>query len=110
MIQGGDPLRNGTGDGGYVIPDENWVGSTHNQPGLLCMATEGPNTASMQFFITDRTLINDLSYLDGSYTVFGQCLHTEVVQSIARVKTYGDRPVDPPRLEKVEIFREIPFE
>jgi len=108
MVQGGDPLGTGTGDGGYVIPDETWVGSTHNQPGLLCMATEGPDTGSMQFFITDRTLRNDLSYLDGSYTVFGECLHTEVVEKIAKVKAYGDKPVAPPRLEKVEIYREIP--
>jgi peptidyl-prolyl cis-trans isomerase A (cyclophilin A) len=108
MIQGGDPLRTGTGDGGYVIPDETWVGSAHDQPGLLCMATEGPNTGSMQFFVTDRTLQNDLSYLDGSYTVFGECLHTDVVESIASVKAYGDKPVSPPRLSKVEIYREVP--
>ena len=72
------------------------------------MATEGPNTGSLQFFITDRSLDNDLSYLDGSYTIFGECLHTEIVQRIAQVKAYGERPVAPPRLEKVEIFREVP--
>ena len=105
MIQGGDPIGTGTGKPGYVIPDENWEGATHNQPGLLCMATEGPNTGGMQFFVTDGALDRNLSYLDGSYTVFGQCLHTDVIASIARVKTYGDRPELPPRLERVEVFR-----
>src|SRR6185369_2804702 len=40
MIQGGDARGNGTGEHGYVIPDEAW-GGKHDKPGLLCMANRG---------------------------------------------------------------------
>jgi peptidyl-prolyl cis-trans isomerase A (cyclophilin A) len=109
MIQGGD-LQGGRGDSGYVIPDEVWEGASHDEPGLLCMANKGPDTGGMQFFITDGVLKNNLSYLDASYTIFGQCIDTDVVESIAKVEAYGDKPVVLPRLESVHIFRQVPPE
>ncbi|MEZ4308115.1 MAG: peptidylprolyl isomerase [Polyangiaceae bacterium] len=69
MIQGGDAKKNGTGEPGYVIPDEVWEGATHDRPGLLCMANRGPNTNGAQFFITDAGPV----HLDGGYTIFGEC-------------------------------------
>lgn len=101
MIQGGDPLGTGAGEPGYVIPDEIWEGSKHDQRGLLCMANRGPNTNGMQFFITDGAA----PHLDGNYTIFGKCRPDAVVEKLASVPTRGDRSVEPTKIKKVTITR-----
>jgi len=101
MIQGGDPLGNGTGEPGYVIPDEIWEGSKHDRRGLLCMANRGKNTNGMQFFITDAAA----PHLDGNYTIFGSCGPDATIEKLASVATRGDRAVDPPKIEQVTISR-----
>jgi peptidylprolyl isomerase/peptidyl-prolyl cis-trans isomerase A (cyclophilin A) len=54
MIQGGDPLGNGTGNPGYAIPDELVEGEHFfDQPCQLAYANSGPNTSGSQFFITE---------------------------------------------------------
>lgn len=103
MIQGGDPLGSGTGEPGYVIPDEIWAGSTHDHAGQLCMANRGPNTNGAQFFITDAPVTR----LDGKYTIFGECSPTSVVRAIASVpKGDADRPNEEVRIDRVAITRE----
>lgn len=101
MIQGGDPKGNGSGDTGYVVPDEIWEGSKHDQRGLLCMANRGPNTNSAQFFILDAAA----SYLDGKYTIFGKCSPDKVIETLAGHKVIGDRAVEPPKIKRVTISR-----
>jgi peptidyl-prolyl cis-trans isomerase A (cyclophilin A) len=101
MIQGGDPKGNGTGEPGYVIPDEIWEDAYHDQRGLLCMANRGPNTNGMQFFIMDGAA----SHLDGGYTIFGKCGPDEVIEKLASVETRGDRSVNPTKIQKVTIKR-----
>jgi peptidyl-prolyl cis-trans isomerase A (cyclophilin A) len=54
MIQGGDPLGDGTGGPGYSIadeltPDEHFF----DKPCQLAYANSGPNTSGSQFFITE---------------------------------------------------------
>jgi len=102
MIQGGDPLGNGTGGPGYDVIDEIWPGATHDRAGLLCMANRGKNTNGSQFFITDAAT----RQLDGNYTIFGECSPTSIVHDIARVpKGTDDRPIDPVTIERIEISR-----
>ncbi|HVW24283.1 MAG TPA: peptidylprolyl isomerase [Polyangiaceae bacterium] len=101
MIQGGDPKGNGTGEPGYVIPDEIWDGAHHDQIGLLCMANRGPNTNGAQFFIMDGVA----KHLDGGYTIFGKCSPDSVIEAIAGTEVQGDRAVNAPKIKKVTIER-----
>lgn len=106
MIQGGDPKGNGTGEPGYVIPDEIWEGSRHDERGLLCMANRGKNTNGVQFFILDAPT----PHLDGGYTIFGRCDPGEVIEAIAGAPVGGPQsaPVEPPRIHRVRIERSDP--
>jgi peptidyl-prolyl cis-trans isomerase A (cyclophilin A) len=101
MIQGGDAKKNGTGEPGYVIPDEIWEDANHDRAGLLCMANRGPNTNGAQFFITDDAA----PHLDVSYTIFGECSPVDVVHKIASVEVAGEKPRSPVEIKKVTITR-----
>ena len=81
MIQGGDPLGNGTGDAGYKFKDE-ITDLSFNEGGLLAMANSGPGTNSSQFFITHVPT----PWLDGKHTIYGKVIEKglEVVNSIVK--------------------------
>ncbi len=101
MIQGGDPVGNGTGEPGYVIKDELWPGAKHDRAGLLCMANRGHDTNGQQFFITDAAA----AHLDGNYTIFGECSPEDTVHAIASVPLMGEKPVTPVVIKDVTIAR-----
>jgi peptidyl-prolyl cis-trans isomerase A (cyclophilin A) len=104
MIQGGDPAGTGSGEPGYVVPDEIWTGAKHDRAGLLCMANRGKNTNGMQFFITDDTA----PHLDGNYTIFGECAPVKVVHDIAMTPVNGEKPMLAPKILSIKIRREKP--
>jgi len=95
MIQGGDPLGNGTGNPGYRFEDETVPGLTFNIPGRLAMANSGPNTNGSQFFITEVPT----PHLDGKHTIFGQVV--EGLELVAKIARSPSKVI----LEKVTITR-----
>lgn len=92
MIQGGDPLGNGTGGSSKTIKgefSENGVkNSISHVRGVISMARSSDyNSASSQFFIVQE----DTASLDGQYAAFGKVISgMDVVDKIAKVKVEDD--------------------
>jgi peptidyl-prolyl cis-trans isomerase A (cyclophilin A) len=99
MVQGGDPLGNGTGGPGFDIPDEFHPELSH-KPATLSMANAGPNTGGSQFFITETAT----PHLDGRHSVFGYCKELDLVKAMARVpKVPGSGMGGPPSKPQTDV-------
>ena len=111
MIQGGDPIGNGTGGPGYSIKGEFKVNGVNNtishKRGVISMARAmNFDSAGSQFFIMHK----DGTYLDGQYAAFGQVVEgIEVVDKIAKVRTTrSDRPLEDVVIESIEVSEDEP--
>jgi peptidyl-prolyl cis-trans isomerase A (cyclophilin A) len=101
MIQGGDPVGDGTGDPGYQFEDEINPNRVFDRPGILAMANHGKNTNGSQFFIT----VAPAPHLNGGYTVFGEVASgQEVADAISKVeRDDNDRPNTPVKIIRIAI-------
>jgi cyclophilin family peptidyl-prolyl cis-trans isomerase len=84
VVQGGDPLGNGTGGPAYKLPDES--NPSRWSRGTVGMASSAAGVSGSQFFIT----IGDAPFLasNGVYNHFGEVTAgMEVIDSIRQ----GDR-------------------
>lgn len=104
MIQGGDPLGNGTGGPGYKFNDEPFTGEYLR--GTLAMANSGPNTNGSQFFI-----MHDDYPLPPNYVIFGKITKgLDIVDKIATAPVTmnasgeNSKPVSPVKILSVEIM------
>jgi peptidyl-prolyl cis-trans isomerase A (cyclophilin A) len=96
MLQGGDPLGQGTGGPGYRFDDEIHPDLGFNKPYVLAMANAGKQagrgTNGSQFFIT----VGETTWLNGKHTIFGEVADAasqKVVDWIATTPTGKmDRP------------------
>ena len=92
MIQGGDPLGNGTGGSAVRIKGEFSLNGVANpiphERGILSMARSSAyDSASSQFFIMHEAA----PHLDGSYAAFGRVLSgMEVVDAICATTPVSD--------------------
>ena len=93
MVQGGDPLGNGSGGPGYRMGGEFSRKARHSKRGVVSAANSGPRTDGSQFFILFG---KDAEHLDGKHTVYGQ-----VVEGMGTLKTlemYGTETGEPQKL------------
>lgn len=103
MIQGGDPVGNGTGGPGYKFADESF--NDEYVRGAVAMANSGPNTNGSQFFVMHADYP-----LPKNYTIFGHVVSgMETVDKIAESKVsaggFGENstPVVPTVIKSIVI-------
>lgn len=106
MIQGGDPLGNGTGGPGYTIKGEFKSNGFNNDlkhtRGVISMARSmRPDSAGSQFFIMHE----DAPHLDGQYAAFGKVIDgMDVVDEIAESEVdYNDMPIEDKVMKTVTV-------
>jgi peptidyl-prolyl cis-trans isomerase B (cyclophilin B) len=118
MIQGGDPLGNGTGGSGKQIKGEFSDNGVENNlkhaKGVLSMARRGKDasgnmnydSATSQFFIVSgESTSSNVSNLNGKYAAFGKLTSGyNVLAQLEAVETDGnDKPIEPITIKYIRV-------
>lgn len=100
VLQGGDPVGNGTGGPGYRFRDE-LPSQGEYAYGTLAMANAGPNTNGSQFFVISGPSGEALPPL---YSIFGQVTKgLDVIATLDSKGTPSGRTTEPCRIESVTV-------
>lgn len=85
VVQGGDPNADGTGNPGYVVPDERPPSEFDYDAGVVAMANRGARTTGSQFFI----VIGDRAqFLTNNFNVLGLVVSGgDTLERIAAIPT-----------------------
>ncbi len=102
MIQGGDPLGDGTGGEsiwGKEFEDE-FSDLKHDKPYTVSMANAGPNSNGSQFFITTEKT----PWLDKKHTIFGRAYQgLDVIHQIENTKVRKEKPEEDIKIINISI-------
>ncbi len=106
MVQGGCPLKNGTGGPGYGIAGEfaanGFKNDLKHKRGVLSMArAQNPNSAGSQFFI----MVEASPHLDGQYAAFGEVISDMAVvdEIVNQDRNHMDKPLVDVVIEKAYV-------
>ncbi len=101
MIQGGDPLGQGTGGPGYNFDDEIHPELNFTEPYVLAMANAGSRgghgTNGSQFFITTVPT----TWLQGKHTIFGEVADEDSRSVVKKIEAVEKDARDKPREDVV---------
>ena len=118
MIQGGDPLGNGTGGSGKQIKGEFSDNGVENNlkhaKGVLSMARRGKDStgnmnydsATSQFFIVSgESTSSNVSNLNGKYAAFGKLTsgYNVLAQLEAVATDSNDKPIEPVTIKYIRV-------
>jgi cyclophilin family peptidyl-prolyl cis-trans isomerase/protein-disulfide isomerase len=80
MVMTGDPSGTGYGNPGYLFGTEIPAGLSFDQPGVVAMDNNGPDTNGSRFFVS----LAAAPQMDGQYTIIGQVLNgLDVLSSLS---------------------------
>ena len=108
LIQGGDPMGNGTGGPGYCIKGEFTANGFQNDishtRGVISMARSSAfDSAGSQFFIME----SDVTSLDHQYAAFGKVTDEESLTTIDKIGTTAvdsnDKPLTEWRIKTITV-------
>ncbi|KAI1075088.1 hypothetical protein F5B20DRAFT_573697 [Whalleya microplaca] len=102
MIQGGDPLGDGTGGESIWNKEfeDEFSALKHDKPYTVSMANAGPNTNGSQFFITTEKT----PWLDNKHTIFGRAVQgLDVIHKIENTRTYKEKPEEDIKILNIDV-------